>query len=102
MDNETLKSNVTSASHWLRFLYMLLFAVLLYVAAWVMAVVVILQFLFTLLSGSPNPNLRLFGDSLSRYIFEALQFLTYNRERKPFPFSDWPDNRPPVSYPEES
>lgn len=100
MDNETLKNNVTSASHWLRLLYMLLFVVLLYVAAWVMTFVVILNFLFALFSGSPNANLRRFGDSLGRYIFEALQFLTYNRERKPFPFSDWPDAGSSVSEPE--
>lgn len=90
MDAETLKTNITSGDHWLRLLYMVLFAVLLYFAGVVMVVVVVLQFLFALLSGNPNNNLRQFGESLSRYIFQALQFLTYSREEKPFPFSDWP------------
>lgn len=90
MDAETLKTNITSGDHWLRLLYMVLFAVLLYFAGVVMVVVVVLQFLFALLSGNPNNNLRKFGESLSRYIFQALQFLTYSREEKPFPFSDWP------------
>ncbi len=90
MDAETLKTNITSGDHWLRLLYMVLFAVLLYFAGVVMVVVVVLQFLFALLSGHPNKNLRQFGESLSRYIFQALQFLTYSREEKPFPFSDWP------------
>jgi len=90
MDNETLKSNLTSGEHWLRLLYMLLFAVILYVAAIVAGLVIVVQFLFALISGSANDNLKQFGGSLSRYIFQVLRFMTYNRDEKPFPFSDWP------------
>lgn len=91
MDTESLKTNVTSGKHWLRLVYMLLFAVLLYVAGLVMGVVIVLQFLFALLTGSPNGNLRQFGESLALYIYRVLEFLTYSRDDKPFPFSDWPD-----------
>ncbi len=91
MDTETLKTNVTSGKHWLRLVYMLLFAVLLYVAGVVMCAVIVLQFLFALLTGSPNGNLRQFGKSLALYIYRVLEFLTYSREDKPFPFSDWPE-----------
>ncbi len=91
MDTETLKTNVTSGTHWLRLVYMLLFAVLLYFAGVVMGVVIILQFLFALLTGSPNDNLRQFGKSLALYIYRVLEFLTYSRDDKPFPFSDWPE-----------
>lgn len=92
MDNETLKSNLTSGEHWLRLLYMLLFAVVLYVAAIVVGLVIVVQFLFALISGKANDNLKQFGGSLSRYIFQVLRFMTYNREEKPFPFSDWPES----------
>ncbi len=91
MNNDELKSNLLSPSHWLRFLFMVLFAVLLYFAAIVMAVVVLLQFIFALVTGNDNANLRQFGQSLSHYILHTLQFLTYNSEEKPFPFSQWPD-----------
>lgn len=90
MDTEELKSNITSGEHWLRLVYMLLFAVLLYVAGMVMGVVIILQFLFALLTGGNNGNLRHFGQVLSLYIYDCLNFLTYNTEQKPFPFDDWP------------
>lgn len=89
--DETLKTNVLSAKHWLRLLFMLLFAALLQVASVVMWVLVSLQFLFSLFTGSDNQKLRGFGHSLSQYIYQALQFLTYNSEEKPFPFSDWPE-----------
>ena len=91
MDTEELKSNITSGEHWLRLVYMLLFAVLLYVAGMVMGVVIVLQFLFALLTGGNNDNLRHFGQVLSLYIYDCLNFLTYNTEQKPFPFDDWPD-----------
>jgi nitrogen fixation-related uncharacterized protein len=89
--DEQLKSNLTSRHHWLRFLFMVLFAVLLQVASLVMWALVAVQFLWALISGSDNDQLRRFGHSLATFIFDSLQFLTYNTERKPFPFSEWPD-----------
>lgn len=91
MDTESVKTNITSGEHWLRLVYMLLFAVLLYVAGFVMGFIIALQFLFALFTGSDNKNLRHFGESLALYIYRVLQFLTYSREDKPFPFSDWPE-----------
>lgn len=91
MNNDELKSNLLSKDHWLRFLYMALFVVILYFASIVALVVVVLQFLFALISGRDNGNLRQFGQQLSHYILHALQFLTYNSDAKPFPFDDWPD-----------
>lgn len=90
MSNETLKSNLLSSRHWLRLLFMLLFAGLLQVAGIIMWIVVGLQFIFSLITGQDNLNLRRFGHSLSTYIYQSLQFLTYNSEEKPFPFADWP------------
>jgi len=92
MNNEELKSNLLSSRHWLRLVFMLLFAALLQIAGIVMWVLVILQFLFSLISGQDNRNLRELGSSLSRYIYQTLKFLTYNSEEKPFPFSDWPSS----------
>lgn len=90
MNNEELKSNLLSSKHWLRLLFMLLFALLFQVATVVMWVLVALQFLFSLITGQDNKNLRSFGDSLSAYIYQTLKFLTYVSEEKPFPFADWP------------
>ncbi len=90
MDNQ-LKSNLTSSKHWIRLVYMVLFALFLQVASVVMWALVVVQFLFALITGSDNTNLRKFGDSLSKYIYHALRFLTYNSEEKPYPFSDWPE-----------
>lgn len=90
MDDQ-LKSNLMSSKHWLRLVHMILFSFGLYVALVVMLILVSMQFMFAMITGNDNDNLRKFGDSLSKFIFQALQFLTYNTEEKPFPFMDWPE-----------
>ena len=91
MSNEELKQNLTSTNQWLRLIYMVLFAVLLEIAGFVMLAVVIAQFLFAIVSGNANDNLRRLGDQIASYIYQTLQFLIYNSEEKPFPFSEWPE-----------
>ena len=90
MNNEAIKSNITSSKHWLRLIFMIIFAAILQVASLVMWILVIVQFICSLLTGQDNPNLRKFGHSLSIYIFDTLKFLSYASEEKPFPFADWP------------
>jgi len=94
MDNEQLKSNLTSSKHWLRLVFMLLFAALLQVASLVMWILVAVQFIFSLVTGEDNHYLRRFGHSLSTYIYDVLKFLCYSSEEKPFPFADWPASSP--------
>lgn len=91
--DEKMKSNLLSSTHWLRLVFMVLFAVILQVAAAVMWIVVVLQFLFSLFTGQNNDNLREFGHSLSVFIYQTWQFLSYNSEEKPYPFQDWPDSK---------
>lgn len=90
MDNEQLKSNLTSSKHWLRLVFMLLFAAVLQLASLVMWILVAVQFVFSLVTGEDNQHLRRFGHSLSTYIYDVLKFLCYSSEEKPFPFADWP------------
>ncbi|MFT7388066.1 MAG: hypothetical protein ACI8VC_001310 [Candidatus Endobugula sp.] len=87
-----LKARLLSRDHWLRFVFMMLFAVIASVAAYVAAVLILIQFVFALVTGSSETRLQSFGGQLSQYLFQILQFLTYNKEQKPFPFSDWPND----------
>jgi len=89
MDDE-LKQNMTASETWLRGLFMLLFVFLLMVARIVTGAIVVIQFLFTVFTGQSNDNLRKFGASLATYVYQALLFVTYNSEIKPFPFAPWP------------
>jgi len=91
--NEELKENVQDSSVWKRFLFMLLFGFLYSVAEVVLIAVIIFQFLSVLLTGNKNDRLLDLGGEISAYIFQALRYLTYNSEQRPYPFSDWPSDQ---------
>lgn len=88
MENSAQQMN--GSSRWVRLLYMVLFAVLYKVAEFIMWVVVLFQVIVTLVTGSPNERALKFGKQLSVYVYGLWTYLTYNTEKKPFPFSDWP------------
>ena len=69
----------------------------LYIAAFVVAVVSCIQFLFAIITGQDEPKLRRMGLGISEYIKQGLMFLTYNTEEKPFPFADWPEVPEPLN-----
>ncbi|AFI85599.1 DUF4389 domain-containing protein [Methylophaga nitratireducenticrescens] len=86
MDNTGLKDSGEKAQL-VRLLYMLLYGFVLYLTMSVLAIVVIVQFVFALFSGSSNESIRGFSKDLARFIQQIVLFLTYNDERKPFPFT---------------
>ena len=90
MENENSIEQAGNSSKWLRALYMVLFAVLFKAAEFVMWVVVVFQLVITLATDRPNRRLQRFCQQLSIYVGSLWMFLTYNSEKKPFPYSDWP------------
>lgn len=82
---------------WIRLLFILLFALLYGLVEIILAVVIIVQFGFVLITAKRNLKLLEFGASLSQYSYQILCFVTYNTEDKPFPFAPWPGvNSPSV------
>ncbi len=92
MENEVVKQNLSSKHQWLRILYMILFAVVLYLVMMLVAVVVVVQALFALVSGKPNDDIGDFANDLSTYVYRIVAFLTYSEDRRPFPFNNWEDD----------
>ncbi len=87
-------SHIKSLSLWVRLAYMLLFLLLLSFVRVILLLVIGGQFLTLLITGADNKNLRSFGQSLASWIFQTMQFLTFNSDTKPFPFADWPAAMP--------
>lgn len=75
---------------WVRVLFVALFWIVFYLTQLVIAAVVVAQCAFTLISGGPNAQLLIFGDSISRYVQEILRYVTFNSDQRPFPFADFP------------
>ena len=92
--NDEIKENIKQQSTWLRGLYMLLFALFYSIAEFVLFAVVIFQFLFKLFTGKTNPRLSKLGQGLATYIYQIIQYLTFNSEYRAYPFGAWPKDEP--------
>lgn len=75
---------------WTRVLFVALFWLVFYFSQFVIAVIVVAQCAFTMINGKTNAQLLAFGDSMSQYIHEILRFVTFNSDRRPFPFEEFP------------
>lgn len=75
---------------WMRALWMLLLGLAFQVCGTVLFIVTLIQFLLTLLNGTPNTRLVSFGRSLGNYLKQIVNFQIFATEEIPFPFSEWP------------
>ncbi len=90
----TTKENLTDRSKWVRILYMVFFALAYAVAELLFWLVTLFQAVVVLITGRANEAALTFGHNLSVYIYQIVQFETFNDEYLPFPFNDWPDETP--------
>jgi len=88
----TVKENISSKQTWLRGLFIVIFAVIYSITEIVIWFVVLFQFIAVLFTGQSNARLLSFGAQLSRFVYQILQYITYNSDERPFPFAPWPDN----------
>ena len=58
----------------------------------------IVQFALVLIFGRDNENLRNLGQGLGKWVYQAIMFLTFNSDDKPFPFDEWPALEPSQGY----
>lgn len=93
-DDGRIGQNLKSRTTWLRLLFMCIFAFLIGLAGMVGSFVVVVGFLWVLITGEINRQLQQVGQSLAAYIYEIVRYLTFNSEDKPFPFgAEWPSEK---------
>lgn len=91
MDTEDIKRELSVADKWIRLLFIVLYVVLWQIAEIVLGVTVVIQFLWTLFAGTPNPSLREFGQRLGTWLRQVVDYLTYVGDAKPWPCGlEWP------------
>ena len=90
MKDET-RENLVNPSIWIRALNMVLFMFAYGLAKAIIVFVALFQFISILFTGRANSPLLSFSKNLSVFIYEVLEFQTFNTEIRPFPFSTWPD-----------
>ena len=83
-------STLSNRATWIRGLFMLLLLLAFGVAQGLLWVGALVQFLWLLFAGEPNPALAQFGRSLSRWIADTARYIVCASEAKPFPWAPWP------------
>ena len=75
--------------HWRRLIYMILIALMIWVAGTVLGVATIIQFIIMALSkGEPNARLADFGESLGIWLAKAARYQVAASEVKPWPWTE--------------
>jgi hypothetical protein len=72
---------------------MVAFSFVYYVAIGILWLIVVTQFLFSLFTNSPNENILKLSNGFRNYMVQILDFITYQSDDKPFPFSDFPKSK---------
>ena len=88
--DENVVNNLKSESRWLRLVFMVIFGVVAYLAAFLVMLIAMVQAVHGFIMGEPNDRLLGFSAGVNQFIYQIASFLTYNSDIKPYPFSDWP------------
>lgn len=99
MSSSSMKERLKDESYWLRLPFMLLFFIAWQLTELVLIGVILVQVVYRLFAGQPQPQLLAFGSQLTRYTYQLFRYLTFNAEAKPFPFAEWPSEEQPDANP---
>lgn len=91
MTDKDTKDNPSRNEIWLRGGFILIFALFYAITKIIIWTLVLFQFLAVVITNQTNSQLGRFSKSLSVYVYQLLQYVMFNTEDKPFPFSDWPE-----------
>jgi len=83
----------------MRGLFMIIFFVAARFVGVLVGLIALFQFICTLITRKPHDNVKDFGKDLSVYAAEIIEFLSYNTDRKPWPFSSESEAEPENSEP---
>lgn len=89
--NEEIKQRLQTKEIWQRGLFMLFFMFVYGFSNSLVIAILFFQYATLIVTGKVNEFLLDFGRNLSVYIHQIINFLTFNSEQRPFPFSAWPN-----------
>ena len=92
IDSEEWKENLLKQGKWLRLLWMIGFSFIYYLSMTVLWIIVLVQFLFVLLTDKRSSNVTKVSRGFRNYMIQILDYIKYHSNEKPFPFSDFPSS----------
>ena len=92
IDSEEWKENLLKQGKWLRLIWMIGFSFIYYLSMTVLWIIVLVQFLFVLLTDKRSSNVTKVSRGFRNYMIQILDYINYHSSEKPFPFSDFPSS----------
>ncbi len=89
--SHNIEHNIKQPSTWKRGAYILLFSIFYQMAAALLILIITFQFVNKLVTGDTNKQFRQLSRSIASYIYQVFQFMSFNSNDIPYPFSDWPE-----------
>ena len=91
---EEMRENLIDEGIWMRGVFMVLFLIAYNIVEFLILLTALFQFVAVLFTGRVNKTVLRLGNNLSLFALETFQYLTFNSNLRPFPFSPWPDEEP--------
>jgi len=85
-DNSSTVNADDNRQTWVRLAYMAGYAFIAYVMFWLTLATAALQFIVTVVRGTPHPDLVDLSTRMTAYLGQLLSFLTFQSDDRPFPF----------------
>ncbi len=89
MDN-TQESKASRKQIVIRFLYTILYLIVLEIIKLIVQITVVLQFIYLLIAQKYSVPLRTFSNKLATYAYRVMRYATLNENFRPFPLHDFP------------
>ena len=91
--NTINKDEILKSSKWIRFLYMILYVLLVnFIVLPVAIALSFIQFLFVLFISQPNKSIANVNKHIIEFFNDSISFLLFQTEEKPFPFKSNDDD----------
>lgn len=87
---DDIRNSLSNSDTWKRLIYIILFIIIGYIGLFIIALVVLVQFLLKLFSGRTNQRLRALSREIAVYYQQIIGYITLAAEDKPYPFGAWP------------
>lgn len=97
--NDTPEISVKRKTIAIRFLYTLLFLIVLEIVKTIIQVTVLFQYVYLFATKRYSNPVRNFGNKVSAYAYKIMRYLSLSDNRRPFPFSEFPTEVEPSEDP---
>jgi D-alanyl-lipoteichoic acid acyltransferase DltB (MBOAT superfamily) len=89
--NDQAQGPVTRTQIAVRLLFSLLYVIIFEIVKAIILLTTLVQFVLLLITLKHNEPARTFANKVATYAYRVMRYLTLNENRRPFPFSEFPE-----------